>query len=927
MTDIDITLNAWEQNYVPVLAVQGESEGRTINAALVDRTGQTDGSFNAASVDRPIDLTGTTVRLYCKKPDGTQTLSDGTITDATNGKASFVLPQQATAAVGNVSAQIYITKPDNSVLKVIGLTLVVQESDLDSIESSDEFDSLVKALNSVEKSVTDAQTAVDNANTAISTVTANEDTRQGNESTRQANETTRQSQETTRQSNESSRKTAETSRTDAETTRESNESARKTAEQARTSAEESRVTAENKRQTDTEAAISSADAAASSANSAAGAANTAADNANHVPQYGGNGNWESWDGTAYADTGKPWKGEKGDTGEKGDKGDKGDPFEYGTSYDTLPALEAAYPSGDTKGHLVGTVAYIWDGSAWKNTGTDLSEYQKTADADSKYVPQTRTVNGKALSNNVTLAAADVSAAPSSHISNTVSTESGVHGLRWYNSKLQAEDSSGNWKDISNEELAPADVSGLQAKAGYGKITISWSDPADTVVDGTTTVKWAGTKLVRKTGSYPANPSDGTALVDNTTRNQYKTNGFVDTGLTNGTTYYYALFPYSAAGAVNSDVTNRVSAAPKAYVLYGVRWHKNQSSPVLERLEDSANFTAAATNGNTAGSSDFDDKPIYKDIKMCNVVNRAVTVYKGEAGFSRAPSSGDVMVEIPKFYYKVIDTDDYRDFLISDSQLDGFSVAPRHAPCTDYPNGASKIYVGAYEAGSGYRSISGAAPLVSETRAQFRADFKNRGTGYSQIDWATQFELFILYLVEYATWDSQSAIGSGYTDSANSAAISTGGADSVSGETGTAGSNSAVKWRNIENLWGNVREWRDGINFNDGLIYVCLNPSKFADDTSANYSEAAYTKTQNSGYISGLGLDANMPWAQIPTAVSGSESTYLCDYYYLASGWRVASVGGSWAHGSDAGLFSLNTYDDSSYSSSYVGSRLLVIPAE
>ena len=403
MTDIDITLNAWEQNYVPVLAVQGESEGRTINAALVDRTGQTDGSFNAASVDRPIDLTGTTVRLYCKKPDGTQTLSDGTITDATNGKASFVLPQQATAAVGNVSAQIYITKPDNSVLKVIGLTLVVQESDLDSIESSDEFDSLVKALNGVEKVSADAQTAVDNANTAISTVTANEDTRQGNESTRQANETTRQSQETTRQSNESRRKTAETSRTDAETTRESNESARKTAEQARAAAEESRVTAENKRQTDTEVAISSADTATSGANSAASAASTAADNANHVPQYGDNGNWESWNGTAYADAGKPWKGEKGDTGEKGDKGDKGDPFEYSKSYDTLSALESAYPSGDSKGHLVGEVAYIWNGSAWEATSVDLTGYQKTTDADKKYVPQTRTILDLPLSANITLA--------------------------------------------------------------------------------------------------------------------------------------------------------------------------------------------------------------------------------------------------------------------------------------------------------------------------------------------------------------------------------------------------------------------------------------------------------------------------------------------------------------------------------------------
>ena len=931
VTDIEKTLNAWEMNYETVMAVQGESESRKLILTLIDRTRQTDGSFNAESVNRPIDLTDLTARLFCKKPDGTRTLSDGEIVSATDGKVSFILPYQATAAAGDVSCQIMLTGSNNEVQKTIGLHLEVQESDIDSIESSDEFDSLVKALNGVEKVSADAKTAVDNANTAITTVTANEDTRQSNESTRQSNESTRQSQETSRQEAETGRANAESARTGAETARESNETARETAEQARAAAEESRVASENQRQSDTETAISNADTATDSANSAASAANTAADNANHTPQYGDNGNWENWDSDtqAYKDTGKPWKGDKGDTGAKGDKGDKGDPFEYGTSYDTLSALEAAYPSGDTKGHLVGTVAYIWDGSAWKNTGTDLSEYQKTTVSDAKYVPQTRTVNGKALSDDVTLAAADVSAAPSSHISDTVSAETGVHGLRYYSDKLQAKDSAGNWNNIvtGSDELPPPDVSGLQAKAEYGKITISWSDPADITSDGVTTVKWAGTKLVRKTGSFPENPSDGTPLVDNIVRDQYKTDGYEDTGLANGTTYYYALFPYSAAGAINKNVTNRVSATPKSYVLYGVRWHKNQSSPVLERLEDSANFTTTPTNGNTAGSSDFDDKPIYKDTKMCNVVNGAVTAYQGEAGFSRAPSSGDVCVQIPKFYYKVIDTDDYRDYLISDSQLDGFSVAPRHAPCDDYPNGVSKIFVGSYEASSGYRSISDAAPLVSETRAQFRTGFRNRGTGYSQIDWATQFELFILYLVEYASWDSQSAIGSGYTDSSNSAAINTGGADSVSGHTGTAGSNSAVKWRNIENLWGNIREWRDGINFNDGLIYTCLNPSKFADDTSANYSEAAYTKIQSDGYISGLGFDANMPWAQIPTAVSGSESTYLCDFYYYSTGWRVASVGGDWAYGSRAGLFCLGAVDASSGYSSFIGSRLLVIPTE
>ena len=176
MTDIEVVLNAWEQNYVQVLAVQGESQGRTIIATLIDRAGQTDGTFSAASIDRPIDLTEVSARLYCIKPDGTVTFSDGTITDAANGIASFVLPYQATAAAGDVECQILLTKPDNSTLKTIGLHLSVQASDLEgAAESTSEFSALIVALNKADEAAAtatqaaaDAQQAVEDAQSAIS---------------------------------------------------------------------------------------------------------------------------------------------------------------------------------------------------------------------------------------------------------------------------------------------------------------------------------------------------------------------------------------------------------------------------------------------------------------------------------------------------------------------------------------------------------------------------------------------------------------------------------------------------------------------------------------------------------------------------------------------------------------------------------------
>ena len=69
----------------------------------------------------------------------------------------------------------------------------------------------------------------------------------------------------------------------------------------------------------------------------------------------------------------------------------------------------------------------------------------------------------------------------------------------------------------------------------------------------------------------------------------------------------------------------------------------------------------------------------------------------------------------------------------------------------------------------------------------------------------------------------------------------------------------------------------------------------------------------------------MPWAFYPTAVGGSETTYIPDYAYCNSGWRVLRVGGDWGYGGDAGLFYFYAYYSSSGTNSNVGARLLFHP--
>ena len=112
-----------------------------------------------------------------------------------------------------------------------------------------------------------------------------------------------------------------------------------------------------------------------------------------------------------------------------------------------------------------------------------------------------------------------------------------------------------------EGIAPGDVTGLVVVARDTKVAVKFSDPANTVIDGVTVCTWGGTKLVYKIGSFPTNPDDGVQVLDNTVRNAYSNTPFQVTGLTNGTKYYFRLFPYSTENVINLDGENAFVSTP------------------------------------------------------------------------------------------------------------------------------------------------------------------------------------------------------------------------------------------------------------------------------------------------------------------------------------------------------------------------------
>lgn len=346
-------------------------------------------------------------------------------------------------------------------------------------------------------------------------------------------------------------------------------------------------------------------------------------------------------------------------------------------------------------------------------------------------------------------------------------------------------------------------------------------------------------------------------------------------------------------------------------IYGISRDKTASSPVWARTDEAVGMTATASVGTTAGASDFDNCYPWSGIARENL------------------STGDVMVKIPKFYFQRYREGNIEHIRIADKNTTGFKLHPafKHAGVeVDY------IYVGAYKTSSNNKSVSGASPQVSQTRATFRTNAKAKGAGWSLLDVAVLSAIQMLMLVEFATNNMQSAIGRGCCDS-NSAAIRTGSCNSVANLTGRpAGTDGKVDvvWRGIEGLWGNVWEWVDGVNWNDGTYYVCNDPSKYADDTATNYTALSFKGATNwsFSYITEEGLDTgDNKHVMLPAAAgSGSESTYDCDSCWSNTGWIVFSHGGAWNFGSHCGLFAAILNDPSSSSNSRIGSRLLYIPS-
>lgn len=363
-------------------------------------------------------------------------------------------------------------------------------------------------------------------------------------------------------------------------------------------------------------------------------------------------------------------------------------------------------------------------------------------------------------------------------------------------------------------------------------------------------------------------------------------------------------------------------------VFGVCWDTSNSSTALTRLTPETDpyglVTRSVTTepvpavGTGSGSSPFDAYAPWRGMKECNLgSNGSVEAWQGDSGFSR--SNSYTMVFIPEFYVAAKRNGVKQYFYVSDVPVTGFTKHP----------GSGK-YVGKYHMNSDKKSQTGRFPSVNVNRTTQRYWVGNISKRIHLYDFVTYCAVIWLYVVEFADWNSQSKIGRGCVDyqaiadnNVDDVPVKSGGTDSMTYHTGRAAGTdgkTAVQYRWIENLWGNVFQWVDGININGATAYCCTDPSKYADDTSTGYTNIGTLSSPGSGWINGLTVTDN--GLLIPKMFGGSETTYIPDNMWSPSGWGALRVGGHWSLGAQAGLLCFDAYYGSSDESSIVSARLM-----
>lgn len=118
-----------------------------------------------------------------------------------------------------------------------------------------------------------------------------------------------------------------------------------------------------------------------------------------------------------------------------------------------------------------------------------------------------------------------------------------------------------------------------------------------------------------------------------------------------------------------------------------------------------------------------------------------------------------------------------------------------------------------------------------------------------------------------------------------------------------GGRRAVRFLWIEDWFGNMWQFRDGVNIQNSQHFCCNKRSSYADDTyTGDYKKVGYKCPTENGYIKKMGFDSLHPEYEMPVEMGGGADAYIGDYYYQSEGGTLVFSGGRVNSATFAGPF-------------------------
>ena len=271
---------------------------------------------------------------------------------------------------------------------------------------------------------------------------------------------------------------------------------------------------------------------------------------------------------------------------------------------------------------------------------------------------------------------------------------------------------------------------------------------------------------------------------------------------------------------------------------------------------------------------FNSLSMYGGRRRCNVSDDGtITAFEGDSNYRIDGSNGQVMVYQPKFYYKrvpiTLENNSFgtiarhEQLILSSAEQSGFKLAPIFGDELEY------VLLPAFEgsiANDKMQSIANVAPATNITIDQAEAYANARGEGWHITNMAAESTNQMLFIVEYGTMNSQTALGAGISNAQ---------------QIQNTNSQSAITYRGMENPWGNRWRMIGGVNLlgngntRGGEIYICTNYNYTPASISGNYESVGFTLPSNSGWLNAMGYsEGKYDWVYMPIECSSYANSLV-----------------------------------------------------